>query len=52
MIKEILKEKEEIVYYSLLNAIKNHRLSKMILLSGPKNPLKIKTAYLLQQTII
>ena len=52
MIKEILQEKEEIVYYSLLNAIKNHRLSKMILLSGPKNPLKIKTAYLLAQTII
>lgn len=52
MIKEILKEKEEIVYYSLLNAIKNHRLSKMILLSGPKNPLKIKTAYLLAETIV
>lgn len=52
MIKEILLEKEEVVYKTLLNALRSNRLSQTILLSGTKNPLKLDTAYLIAQSII
>jgi len=52
MVKEILEEKEPLVYACLRNDLKEDRLAHSYLLCGEKTPLKLKTAYLLAQSII
>ena len=52
MIKEILKEKEPLVYASLYNDLKNDKLSHSYLFCGEKNPFKKEVAILLAQSII
>ena len=52
MIKDILKVKEPVVYQSILNALENQKLGHCFLMAGPKNPLKLDTAFLLAQSII
>ena len=52
MIKEKLKNKEEVVYSCLLNDLKQDKLAHSYLLCGEKNPLKLETAFLLAQSII
>lgn len=52
MIKNILKDKEPVVYTSLYNDLKNDRVSHSYLFTGEYNPLKLDTAYLLAQSII
>lgn len=52
MIKDRLREKEPVVYQSLLNALNKQQLAQCFLLAGPKNPLKLDTAFLLAQTIV
>lgn len=52
MIKDDLFKYEPTVMQSLMNALKSSRLAHTILLSGPKNPLKLKLAYLLSAVIV
>lgn len=52
MIKEILKEKEPIVYLSLQNDLRSNRVSHSYLFYGDLNPLKTEAAFLLAQSII
>ena len=52
MIKELLKTKEPVIYQSLSNALHNQQMAQCFLLAGPKNPLKLDTAFLLAQTLI
>ena len=52
MIKDDLFKYEPTVMQSLTNALKSSRLAHTILLSGPKNPLKLKLAYLLSAVIV
>ena len=52
MIKDILKNKEPIVYLSLKNDLENKHLAQCYLLAGQVNPLKKDTAFLLAQSII
>ncbi len=52
MLKQDLEKYQPKVYRLLRSALKNGRLAHFYLLAGPKDPLKLKTAYLLAQSII
>ena len=52
MLKDELARYQPKVYRILHNALKRGRLAHFYLLAGPKDPLKLKTAYLLAQSII
>ena len=52
MIKDELRANEPKVYQILGSALKNDKVSHLYLLAGPKNPLKLDTAFLLAQSII
>ena len=52
MIKDILKDKEPIAYFSLKNDLSSNKLAHTYLLYGELNPLKVDTAFLLAQSII
>ena len=49
--KELLKD-ERVIYQSLSNAFESHKIAQSYLLDGPSNPQKLKTAFLIAQSII
>ena len=52
MFKEQLKKEESVVYQSLVNAFSSGRVNHSYLLDGPKNPLKLETAFFIAQSIV